>query len=107
VNKMVNNKLIVAAVLVAGLSLPALSQAARVGIDINLAPPAPVVEAPPPPPPQPGYVWAPGYHMWNGSAYVWVPGHYMAGRPGWVWVPEHYVQRGPYYRFVPGHWRHR
>ncbi|HZR34643.1 MAG TPA: hypothetical protein VFA75_04660 [Nevskia sp.] len=100
-----NKPLLLATLLAAGMALPAASQAARVGVDINLAPPAPVVEGPPPPPPQPGYVWAPGYWAWNGAQYVWVAGHYVAGRPGWVWVPEHYVRRGPYYRFVPGHWR--
>jgi len=89
-------------VLVAGLALPGLSQAG-IGVDINIGPPAPIVEAPPPPP-QVGYVWAPGFHRWDGARYVWVPGHYMAGRPGYRWVPEHYIQRGPHYRFVPGHW---
>ena len=98
-----NKKLLVSALLAVGLAVPAASQAAHVGIGINIGPPAAVVEAPPPPP-QPGYIWTPGYWSWNGVQYVWVPGHYVLGRPGWRWVPEHYVQRGPYYTFVPGHW---
>lgn len=96
-------KLIFASLLLAGgLALPAVSQA-RVDVDINLGPPAPIVEAPPPPP-QVGYVWAPGFHRWDGGRYVWVPGHYMEPRRGYHWAPDHYVQRGPHYRYVPGHW---
>ncbi len=99
-----NKKLLVASLLmVGGLSLPVISQAG-VALDINVGPPAPIVEAPPPPPAAVGYVWTPGYHRWDGARYVWVPGAYVAERPGWHWVPPHYDQRGPYYRFVPGHW---
>lgn len=99
-----HSKLTIASLLLAaGLALPGISQADRVGVNINIGPPAPIVEAPPPPP-QAGYVWAPGFHRWDGARYVWVPGHYMVGRPGFRWIPEHYVQRGRYYRFVPGHW---
>jgi hypothetical protein len=98
-------RLLIAALAAAALSLPALSQAARVGVDINIGPPAAVVEAPPPPPPQPGYIWTAGYWSWDGVRYVWVPGSYIVARPGWRWVPPHYVAHGPYYRFVPGHWR--
>jgi hypothetical protein len=97
-------KLIIASlVLAGGVTLPALSQAG-VGIYVNVAPPAPIVEAPPPVP-QPGYVWAPGYYSWVNGAHVWVPGHYIAGRPGWHWVPDRWVQRGPRYVYVAGHWR--
>ena len=97
-------KLILASLLLAGgLALPAASQAARVGVDINIGPPAPIVEAPPPAP-RPGYVWAPGFHRWDGGRYVWVPGHYMAPRRGYHWVPDHYDRRGPRYHYVPGGW---
>ena len=72
---------------------------------VRVGPPAPVVEtrivAP-----GPGYVWVPGYHVWNGSAYVWRPGRWnRAPRPRAVWVPARWVheQRGWY--LVEGHWR--
>jgi hypothetical protein len=89
--------------LAAGLALPAASQAARVVLDVNVAPPVAVVEAPPPVP-QPGYVWAAGYWSWVDGRHVWVPGHYIVGRPGYRWVPDHWVAYGPRYHFVPGRW---
>lgn len=96
-------KLVAASLLLAaGLALPAISQAGVV-LDVNVAPPVAVVEAPPPAP-QPGYVWAAGYWSWVGGRHVWVPGHYMVGRPGYRWVPDHWVSYGPRYHFVPGHW---
>ncbi|HEY2404211.1 MAG TPA: YXWGXW repeat-containing protein, partial [Steroidobacteraceae bacterium] len=65
-----------------GSVAPAFS---AVGIDINIAPPAPrVVEAPPP---RAGFVWAPGYYRWDGHRHVWVDGRWMHERRGSHWVP--------------------
>jgi len=101
---MKHTKLIVASLLLAGgVALPALSQADRLAIDLNIAPPAPQVEAPPPPP-QPGYVWAAGYWNWDGGRHVWVPGHYIEPRPGYRWVADRWDHRGPRYHYEPGHW---
>jgi len=73
-----------------------------VGIDINIAPPAPrVVEVPPP---RPGFVWAPGYYRWDGHRHVWVDGRFIRERRGSHWVPEHWDQRHGRYHFIPGHW---
>ncbi|HEY7929754.1 MAG TPA: YXWGXW repeat-containing protein [Steroidobacteraceae bacterium] len=99
------HKLVVAAMLAlgtVGLSLPATAPAA-VGLDIDIAPPAPRDE--PPPVPRAGYVWAPGYWEWRGHRHVWVQGHWVRERRGFHWVPAHWDQRGRHWRFVPGHWR--
>ena len=90
-----------AATMLIGSVAPAF---AGVGIDINIAPPAPrVVEVPPP---RPGFVWAPGYYRWDGHQHVWVDGHFMRERRGSHWVPEHWDERHGHYHFEPGHWEH-
>jgi hypothetical protein len=94
--------LLASLLLAAGALTPALSQAG-VAVDINVAPPAPVVETPPPPP-QPGYIWAAGYWNWEGGRHVWVPGHYMEPRPGYRWEPDRWDHRGHGYHYEPGHW---
>lgn len=94
--------LLASLLLAAGVLTPALSQAG-VAIDINVAPPEPVMETPPPPP-QPGYVWAAGYWNWEGGRHVWVPGHYMAPHPGYRWVPDRWDHRDRGYHYEPGHW---
>ncbi len=75
---------------------------AAVGIDIQVAPPAPMVEVVPAP--RPGFVWAPGFWEWRGTAHVWVPGRWIAARPGFYWVPDRWVLRGGYWHYYPGHW---
>jgi hypothetical protein len=85
-----------------GSVAPAFS---AVGIDINIAPPAPrVVEAPAP---RPGFVWAPGYYRWDGHQHVWVDGRFIHERHGSHWVPEHWDERHGHYHFIPGHWERR
>jgi len=91
-------------VVLIGISLLAgtgVSQAG-VSIDIEVAPPPPRVEAAPPP--RGGYVWAPGYWMWEGHRHVWVEGHWIPERRGWHWVPEHWGERHHQWHFEPGHW---
>ena len=57
-------------------------------------------------PPARGYVWAPGYHRWDGRGYVWSPGQWMnPPRPHARWVPPHWQQRRDGWVFVEGHWR--
>jgi WXXGXW repeat (2 copies) len=73
-----------------------------VGIEIEVAPPAPrVVEVPPP---RPGFVWAPGYYRWDGHQHVWVDGRFIRERRGSHWVPEHWNEHHGRYHFEPGHW---
>ncbi|HET9391289.1 MAG TPA: YXWGXW repeat-containing protein [Steroidobacteraceae bacterium] len=89
----------VAATMLLGAALPAVS---AVGIDIEIAPPAPrIVEVPPP---RAGFVWAPGYYRWDGHQHVWVEGRWLRERRGFHWVPEHWNERHGRYHFEPGHW---
>jgi len=81
--------------------LPTIA-AAQVGIDIDIAPPAPRVEEAPPP--RVGYVWAPGFWDYRGREHVWVPGRYVVERRGYHWVPDRWEQRGPHWHRFPGHW---
>jgi WXXGXW repeat (2 copies) len=78
------------------------ASAAVVGVDIEVAPPAPRVVAVPPP--RPGYVWAPGYYRWDGHRHVWVDGRFIRERRGFHWVPEHWAEHHRRYHFEPGHW---
>jgi WXXGXW repeat (2 copies) len=52
-----------------------------VGIDINIAPPAPRVEVVPPP--RVGYVWAPGYWEYRDRGHVWIPRRWVGERRGY------------------------
>ena len=88
-----------------GLALVATPAFARVGVVVNVPPPAPIVETPPPPP-APGYVWQPGYWAWNGVQYVCVPGQYVVTpAPGAVWIAGHWDRRPDGWVWVDGHWR--
>ena len=73
-------------------------------IQVDVAPPAPIVEARSAPP-FAGAIWIPGYWHWNGHQHVWLAGRWSAPRQGWVWEPAHWQGHGHHHRFVPGHWR--
>ena len=75
---------------------------AGIGIDIDIAPPAPRVEVVPGP--RAGYVWAPGYWEYRDRAHVWVPGHWVGERRGYHWVPDRWEQRGSHWHHERGHW---
>ena len=80
---------------------PGTAQAA-IGIDIDVAPPAPrVIVAPPP---RPGFVWAPGYWRWNGHRHVWRDGYWVRERRGYHWVPDGWSSNGGHYHYSRGHW---
>jgi hypothetical protein len=72
-------------------------------VEVQMAPPQPLVEVRPPPPP--GGVWIPGYWNWNGQRHVWLSGRWSAGRPNMHWEPDHWV-RTPNngWRQEHGHW---
>lgn len=71
-------------------------------------------EPPPPPPPQPEvvpaspgpeYVWARGYHRWDGHRYVWVAGRYnRRPRPDARWEEPHWEAHGKSKVFIEGRW---
>jgi hypothetical protein len=95
---------VVATLLAIGATLiPVAGQAARVAVDINVAPPPAVVEVVPEP--RAGYVWAPGYHHWDGRRHLWVKGHWIRERRGHEWVAHRWEQRGDRWHFEEGHWR--
>jgi hypothetical protein len=75
---------------------------AGVGIDINIAPPAPRIEEVPVA--RPGYVWAPGYWDYRGRAHVWVPGRWRGERRGYHWAPDRWDRRGERWHHERGHW---
>ncbi|MEJ0008648.1 MAG: YXWGXW repeat-containing protein [Steroidobacteraceae bacterium] len=80
---------------------PSTAQAA-IGIDIDVAPPAPrVIVAPPP---RAGFVWAPGYWRWNGHSHVWRDGYWVRERRGYHWVPDNWASNGGHYHYARGHW---
>jgi hypothetical protein len=84
-----------------GAVMPTIASAA-VGVDIEIAPPAPRVEVVPGP--RAGYVWAPGYWDYRGRGHVWVPGRYVHERRGYHWIPDRWDPNGPRWHRVPGHW---
>jgi hypothetical protein len=72
-------------------------------IEVESAPPAPIVEVRPATP-FAGAVWLPGYWHWNGNRHVWLAGRWSAPRAGFRWEPAHWEGHGRWHRFVPGHW---
>ena len=91
-------------VLLTGLFILPTAEARKKRIYVTIAPPAPVVERVVVSP-SPGYVWQPGYYLWNGTSYVWTAGTWV--NPPYTsarWVEGHWVQsrRGYYWR--AGHW---
>lgn len=98
---MLLRKIVLATLLAVSGAALAPAQAA-VDVNIDIAPPAPRVEAVPRP--RAGYVWSPGYWVWRGHHHVWVRGHWIRERRGYHWVPEHWAAAGPRWHFEPGHW---
>ncbi|HEX3571291.1 MAG TPA: hypothetical protein VHU44_10755 [Acidobacteriaceae bacterium] len=80
---------------------------AQAQVVVRIGPPPPRHEVIPARPTEHlGWVWAPGFHRWDGSAYVWVAGHYAEPpRPRARWVPGHWVRRPGGWVFAEGHWR--
>ena len=88
------HKLLITGLIAASLALPLTAQA-RVYVDVNVAPPAPV-----------GYVWAPGYWAWDSGHHhhVWRKGHYIHERHGERWVADQWHEHEGRYRYEPGRW---
>jgi hypothetical protein len=85
------------------IALPVTSQA-RVHIDVEIAPPVAIYEAPPPP--RVGFIWAPGYWNWDAPhhKHVWKKGQYIRAHPGERWVSPEWVAHEGRYRFNEGYW---
>ncbi len=74
-------------------------------IYVRVAPPTARVEARVVAP-GPGYIWVPGYYVWDGRAYVWTAGRWMMPpRPRAEWVAPHWQHERRGWFFVEGHWR--
>ncbi len=91
--------LLLSLVVAAAASAPVYAQ---INVNIVIAPPAPLYEAPPQM--APGYVWTPGYWAFTGDRHVWVHGRTIVQREGYRWEPDRWEHRGnTYYRHV-GRW---
>jgi hypothetical protein len=92
------------AAIVLSLAMLAPTASAKVDVDlnVNIAPPAVIVDEVPPP--RVGYVWTPGYWGWRHGRHHWRKGHWMKARPGYIWDPPHWIERNGRWHFVPGHW---
>ena len=82
-----------------------LASAARVDVDVEIAPPPLIVEDAPP---RAGYFYTPGYWDWDAGQHrhVWKKGEYVAERRGEHWVPHKWEERDGRYHFNEGHWDH-
>ena len=87
------------------IALPVTSQA-RVNIEVEIAPPVAIYEAPPPP--RVGYAWVPGYWNWDAGRHdhVWRKGYYARAHRGEHWVAHEWVEHDGRYRLNEGHWEH-
>ncbi len=86
---------------------PTLSRAqVSIGISVGFPPPAlPIYRQPPIP--GYGFIWTPGYWLWDDydQDYFWVPGTWV--RPpqiGYYWTPGYWGYRGGDYEFYEGYW---
>ncbi|HUP97755.1 MAG TPA: hypothetical protein VM073_07435 [Usitatibacter sp.] len=98
---MFKRKLLLAAFAAAsiGLTAPAM---ARVDVFVDVAPPAPRYEVVPAP--RAGYVWQPGFYVWEGNRHHWRKGHWVRERKGYYWHPSRWEQRDGRYYFREGRW---
>jgi len=80
-----------------------LAGMARVDVDVEIAPPPPVVEDAPP---RAGYIYTPGYWDWDADQHrhVWKRGEYVRERPGEHYVPYAWSERNGHYHLDAGHW---
>jgi hypothetical protein len=94
-------KILVAALALGAISVPIVSEARTVIVEV--APPPARVEVVPAA--RVGYVWAPGYWNWNGHRHVWVAGRWVGERHGWHWEAHHWEEREGRWHFHEGGWR--
>lgn len=73
---------------------------------VDIAPPAPLIEAVPPAPFE-GGVWIGGYWGWRGGRHEWVPGRWDRPRAGYEWRRHAWVQEGNRWHLRGGGWVRR
>jgi len=99
----IRRTIVIGAMLAIGATaIPVAGRAARLDIDIQVAPPPDRVERVPAP--RPGYIWAPGYYRWDHGHHVWSGGRWMHERRGHHWVPSRWEHRGDRWHFEEGRW---
>jgi len=90
--------------MLAGLAMPAVSQA-QVICTGNASPPPELPAYDQPPIPGPGYIWTPGYWGGGPSGYFWVPGTWVQPPSvGLLWTPGYWGWRDGIYVWNAGYW---
>ncbi len=77
----------------------------NVAVDLDFGPPPARVEVVPAP--RAGYIWSPGYWVWEDYRHVWVPGSWIVARPGYDWVGQRWERGDRGWHFQPGYWAPR
>lgn len=97
------HKLLAVALASAFVAVPLAAQA-RFDVDINIAPPPPRYEVVPPP--RVGYVWAPGYWVWDGRHrhHLWHRGRFVRERRGEHWRNDRWVEHDGRWGYERGGW---
>lgn len=93
------------ALILVAFSLTAFSQA---GVRVLIAPP-PIVIATPPPIPADGYLWTPGYYVYDinsSHSYRWISGQWvLPPYPGALWTPGYWgYNNSGYWYWNDGYW---
>jgi hypothetical protein len=96
-------KSLLAVALAGSLAVPLSAYAARVDINVDVAPPTAIVEQAPA---REGYVFTPGYWQWDEPSrhHVWVKGEYVPEHRGEHWVAHEWREQNGRYHFNEGHW---
>ncbi len=97
-------KTLLAAGIAASVWLSPAMARSNFDVELNVGPPAAVVETVPAP--RAGYVWAPGYWDYRGSKHVWQKGHWEHDRHGQHWAAGGWTQNGDKWQLNRGHWEH-
>src|SRR2546423_12792323 len=94
---------LLAIALAGSFAVPLGVQAANVNIDVDIAPPAAVVEDAPV---RQGYVYTPGYWRWDEPRHnhIWIKGEYVPERRGEHWVPHEWAGQTARIAFIEGGW---
>src|SRR5665213_728900 len=91
--------------LAGAFAAPFAAYAADIHFNVDIAPPAPIVEQLAP---RAGYVVIPGYYRFDAKrhAHVWVKGRYERARRGQHYVAPEWQQRDGHWGLGAGHWDH-
>src|SRR5258706_2372049 len=81
-----------------------VTASARIIFSVEIAPPPlPVYEQPLCP--GDGYIWTPGYWVYDDDGYFWVPGTWaLVPEPGFLWTPGYWGWSDGVFVFHEGYW---